>query len=142
LLIAGSAVSQQDSTDSIAWSRLFSLEDGRIVVSDGALMLDVKFANLPELPESGPYPASPVLGQYMAAERPDEYELDDLEKGRKPQTYEAPSGLTIAAKYIEFLQDKVPDASLRMQGDLDPVIIVVDGQAIGLVMAMKRETTR
>jgi len=74
----------------------------------------------------------------MAAELPDEFELGDLERGSRPQTYEAPSGVTLAGKYVEFLRSVVPGARLRMSGDRDPIVIVSDGKAVGLVMAMVR----
>jgi hypothetical protein len=43
---------------------------------------------------------------------------------------EALSGVTIAAKYVSPA-GAVPGASLRMQGDLEPVVIVAGGKPVG-----------
>ena len=131
----------QEGASAIVWNKMFHLPDGRLFVSDGALTLDAELADLPELPGTElPPSAGDVMARYMAAERPDEIELDDLERGTHAQTYEAPNGLPFAAKYVEFLRAAVPDASLRIGGDLEPVVIVADGRAVGLVMAMARVT--
>jgi hypothetical protein len=136
-LIGTLAVLQE--TSEIVWNRMFRVPDGRTFVTDGAIMLDAELAGLPE-PPSTELPASTgeVMARYMAAERANEIELDDLERGAAPQTYEAPNGLPFAAKYVEYLREVVPDALLRVGGDLEPVVIVDDGEAVGLVMAMAR----
>lgn len=123
----------------IVWNRMFRVPDGRIFVTDGAIMLDAELADLPELPGTElPASTGEVMARYMAAERANEIELDDLERGAASQTYEAPNGLPFAAKYIEYLREVVPDALLRIGGDLEPVVIVDEGEAVGLVMAMAR----
>jgi hypothetical protein len=126
-------------TSGIVWNRMFRVPDGRVFVTDGAIMLDAELADLPELPGTElPASTGEVMARYMAAERTNEVELGDLERGAAPQTYEAPNGLPFAAKYVEFLLEVVPDAALRIGGDLEPVVIVDDGEAVGLVMAMAR----
>ncbi len=100
LLPAESATPQEGSAAGITWNRMFRLADGRLFVTDGAITLAVEFAKPRELPTTElPATAGDVMGRYMAAEPPDEFELDDLEQGTEPQTYEAPSGVTIAAKW-------------------------------------------
>lgn len=137
----GLAVAQEGSSDEVAWNRMFRLPDGRLFVTDGAITLDAELAKPRVLPGTElPSSTGEVMGRYMAADRPNEIDLDDLERGAHAQTYEAPNGLPFAAKYVEFLQEAVPDASLRIGGDLEPVVIVVDGRAVGLIMAMARET--
>ena len=131
----------QEGASEITWNRMFRLPDGRLFVTDGALSLEAELAAPPELPGTEmPASTGELMGRYMAAELPDEVELDDLERGSAAQTYEAPNGLPFAAKYVEFLREVVPDASLRIGGDREPVVIVDDGEAVGLVMAMARVT--
>jgi hypothetical protein len=140
-LLAFDSAVPQEGASAIVWNKMFRLPDGRLFVSDGALTLDAELADLPELPGTElPSSTGDVMARYMAAERPDEIELDDLERGTHAQTYEAPNGLPFAAKYVEFLREAVPDASLRIGGDRDPVVIVADGRAVGLIMAMTRVT--
>lgn len=140
-MLAFDAAVAQEGASAIAWNKMIRLPDGRLFVTDGALTLDAELADLPELPSIElPPSAGEVMASYMAAERPDEIELDDLERGTHAQTCEAPNGLPFAAKYVEFLREAVPDASLRIGGDLEPVVIVADGRAVGLLMAMARVT--
>jgi len=145
-LLAGfagiAAVAQPDSTE-IGWDRMFRLPEGRVFVTDGAITLDAELAKLPALPSTElPTATGEVMQRYMAAELPDEFDLDDLERGSMPQTYQAPSGVTLAAKYVELLRKIAPDASLRMKGTLEPVVIVSDGRVVGLVMAIASPAAR
>lgn len=137
----GWAVAQEGGSDEVEWNKMFRVPDGRLFVTDGALMLDAELAKPRELPGMElPLSTGEVMARHMAAERPIEVELDDLERGGDEQTYEAPNGLPFAAKYVEFLQETVPDASLRIGGDLEPVVIMDDGKPVGLVMAKARAT--
>ena len=132
-------MAQEGASDEIAWNKKFRVPDGRLFVTDGAFMLDAELAKPRVLPDLElPAATGELMGRYMAAEGRDEIELDDLERGELEETYEAPNGLPFAAKYVEFLQDKVPDASLRIGGDMEPVVIVDDGKPVGLVMAKAR----
>ena len=137
----GLAWAQSGDSDEILWNKKFRVPDGRLFVTDGAFMLDAELAKPGELPDTElPASTGEVMARQMAAERPTEIELDDLDRGRQEDTYEAPNGLPFAAKYVEFLQDKVPDASLRIGDDREPVVIVDDGKPVGLVMAKARVT--
>jgi hypothetical protein len=137
----GLTVAQESAADEIVWNKMFRVPDGRLFVTDGALMLDAELAKLRVLPATElPASTGEVMSRHMAAERPIEIELDDLEPGSHEETYEAPNGLPFAAKYVEFLQEAVPDASLRIGGDREPVVIVAGGQPVGLVMAKARVT--
>jgi hypothetical protein len=135
-----SAAAPQESNE-IGWNRMFRLSDERLFVTDGAITLDAELAKPSVLPGTElPAATGQIMERYMAAELPDEFALRDLRRGARPETYEAPSGVTLAAKYVEFLRRVVPLASLRMKGDLEPVVISSDGKAVGLVMAMARAT--
>jgi hypothetical protein len=137
----GLIVAQEGADNEIVWNKMFRLPDGRLFVTDGALMMDVELAKPRVLPGTElPASTGEVMSRQMAAERQIEIDLDDLERGTQEQTYEAPNGLPFAAKYVEFLQEAVPDASLRIGGDREPVVIVSDGKSVGLVMAKARVT--
>ena len=133
-----SAAAPQGSNE-IVWNKMFRLPDARLFVTDGAITFDAQLAKPRELPATElPASTGQIMERYMAAELPDEFALRDLERGTRPETYESPSGVTLAAKYVEFLRRVVPRASLRMKGDLEPVVILSDGKAVGLVMAMRK----
>ena len=137
----GLVVAQEGDDDEIVWNKMFHLPDGRLFVTDGALMLDAELANPRVLPGTElPVSTGEIMSRQMATERQIEIGLDDLERSSQEQTYEAPNGLPFAAKYVEFLQEVVPDASLRIGGDREPVVIVADGKPVGLVMAKARLT--
>lgn len=135
----GSASAQPSASDEVVWNRMFRMPDGRVFVTDGAMMLDESIAKPRELP-SLELPASTgdTMQQRMAIDRPDEFTLRQLQPGSRPNTYEAPSGTLLAAKYVLLLREAVPAASLRIGSDLDGVLIVHDGVAIGLVMPISR----
>ena len=140
--ICGVVLPPASADDAIAWSRMFRLADGRLFLTDGAFSLEADLAKPAALPPGPEMPAATgdIMGRYMAAEPLTEVELDDLESGSQDDTYETPDGLPFAAKYVELLQDKVPDASLRIRGDREPVVIVDDGKPVGLIMAKVRVT--
>ena len=135
----GSALAQPSSSEEVVWNRLFRMPDGRVFVTDGAMMLDESIA-MPQPVPSLELPASTgdTMQQRMTIDRPDEFTLRQLQPGSRPNTYEAPNGTLLAAKYVELLRDTVPGASLRIGNDLDGVVIVHDGAAVGLVMPVSR----
>jgi hypothetical protein len=136
--VAGPVPAQEASSE-VVWDRWLRLPDGRLFVTDGAITLDVELAKPRDLPGNEMPPATGVvMDRYMAAELPNEFRLGDLDRGPHPQTYESPSGVLLAAKYVDLLRRAVPGARLRMGGYLEPVVIVSDGKLVGLVMAMAR----
>jgi hypothetical protein len=42
------------------------------------------------------------------------------------------------AGYVDFLRSNVPAARLRSSGARDPVVVVLDGRAVGVVMPLAR----
>lgn len=135
----GSALAQPSSSEEIVWNRTFRMPDGRMFVTDGAMMLDESLAKPRETPDVELPPSTgETMQRRMAIERPGEFTLRQLEPGSRPNTYEAPNGTLLAAKYVLLLRDAVPAASLRIGNDLDGVLIVHDGAAVGLVMPISR----
>jgi hypothetical protein len=127
--------------DAPTWDRMVRLSDGRTFVTDGSLAIDVALVKPSVLPTEvlGPA-AAKLLEGYMAAPLENEYGLGDLKKGPWPQTYAAPSGVVLNATYVDYLRRTLPKAALRfrMKGDLDPVVILMKGTAVGVVMPMRR----
>jgi len=122
----------------LSWKRAVPLHDGRTLVSDGAIALDaelVKPASKPSqaLGEAG---VKIIEGQ-LSAELPDEFAFSDLT--RRGNFYAAPNGLTLSPIYIDYLRRTLPEARLRlrMKGLMEPVVIVFDGKAVGLLMPIK-----
>lgn len=121
------------------WIRWGKLSAGGTFVTDGAMTLDSAIAKPAKLPESELHASSvEIVERHLAAEHPERVRLADLERRGNQPSYRAPSGLTLAAKYVEYLRHVAPSAELRIKGDLDPVVILFDGKPVGLVMAMKR----
>lgn len=139
--LAAQTVPQERSSDGVAWNRMLQLSDGRVFVTDGAITLEASLVNPGEHPSGEPASVSQtVIEGFLAADLPDEFALGELDRGAEPQTYESPSGVTLAARYVDYLRATLPAASLRlrMKGDFEPVVIVSDGKAVGLVMALRR----
>jgi hypothetical protein len=115
------------------------LQDGRTLVTDGALALDAALAKPPVPPSDlGPSPGG-ILERHLSADLPDEFRLAQLEPGQRPQTYVAPSGVVLSARYVDYLRRTLPERNLRlrMKGELDPVVLVLDGRPVGLLMPMR-----
>lgn len=150
LLIALSAhtVVAEDATASTAlkqsgtvnWQKQVRLHDGRTFVSDGRFALDAALAK-PAAPPSTVLPeaTAKIIEGYLTAELPDEFGLSQL-TDRSGHKYTAPSGVVLNPIYVDYLRRALPASRLRfrMKGDMEPVVIVLDGKAVGLLMPMKR----
>jgi hypothetical protein len=71
---------------------------------------------------------------------PDEFGLSQLSPRSESRAFEAPNGIRLNATYLDFLRGHVPPARvrLRMKGELDPIVILLDGKPVGVMMAVKR----
>jgi hypothetical protein len=117
------------------------MSDGRTFVSDGGLALDAAIAKPAALPAVVLGPASAkVLEGYMAAPLKNEFTLADLGPAATGRTYTAPSGVVLNSTYVDYLRRTFPAGRvrLRMKSDLEPIVIVADGAAVGLLMPVKR----
>jgi hypothetical protein len=122
-----------------AWNRVLKLSDGRTFVTNGHIALDAAVAKPAALPSEvlGPS-SSKVIERHLAAKLENECSLAELKADRARGRYVSPSGLWLNADYVDYLRRTLPPAArLRMQKDLDPIVIVLDGKAIGLLMAMR-----
>jgi hypothetical protein len=121
------------------WTRLVQLADGRTLVTDGSFAIDAALAKpavLPTVVLSGASAA--LLESYLTAPYTHECGLAELKTGKRPGTYVAPSGVVLNAKYVEYLRRTLPTARLHLQGDRDPVVILSQETAIGVLMPMAR----
>lgn len=121
-----------------AWQGVIRLADGRTFVTDGGLAIDAAIAKPAQLP-SRELP-SKVLDQYLNGSHKDEYGFSDLTAAATGRTYTAPNGIPLNATYVNFLRRTLPPRSVRfrMNGDMQPVVIVASGTAVGVVMPVRR----
>lgn len=123
--------------DTPAWNRVLQISDGRTFVTNGHLALDTEFAKPAKLPDTV-IPASKSIEANFTAPREHECTLADLKPDRSNGRYVAPSGLWLNADYIDYLRRVLPSSTrLKMQRDLDPIVIVLSGKPIGVLMAMR-----
>lgn len=121
-----------------AWQGILRLSDGRTFVTDGGLALDVALAKPATLPDR--VLAAKVLEGYLNAAHKDEYGLSELSAAASGKTYTSPNGIALNATYIDFLRRALPPASvrLRMSGGLQPIVILANDRAVGVLMPVKQ----
>jgi hypothetical protein len=119
------------------WQGVLRFADGRTFVTDGGLAIDVTFAKPATLP-SRELPTR-LLEQYFNASHKDEYGFGDLTAALSGRTYSAPNGIALNATYVSYLRRILSgSARFRTTGDLQPVVIVADGKAVGVLMPVKK----
>ena len=65
--------------------------------------------------------------------------MSDLNPAASGKGYTTPSGIELNATYITFLRRHLPsDASLRSTARNQPIVIVVDGKAVGVLMPVRQ----
>lgn len=123
------------------WQRTVRMTDGRTFVTDGGLAIDAAIARAADLPrtDAGTQGAA-TLERYMKAPYDHEIGLSDLQTGALKNTFVAPNGVVLNGNYVNFLRRTVPVRAvrLRVKGDLDPIVIVLDRQPIGVLMPVRR----
>jgi hypothetical protein len=120
-----------------AWQGVVKMSDGRTFVTDGGLAVDTALARPATLP--GREIPGKVLESYMAAPHTSEYGFGDLVPALTGKTYTAPNGIALNATYINFLRRVAPGGSrFRMSGGLQPIVVVANGSAIAVLMAIKQ----
>jgi hypothetical protein len=122
-----------------AWTHTVELPppDGRTLVSDGNLALDIAVAK-PAVRPSATLPADAARGlaSYLAASYPTEFGLDDLHEGRTQSVYVGPASIALSTHYVLFLKRNLPHMRFRSRNPGDPLLLVLDGRTVGLVMPM------
>jgi hypothetical protein len=120
------------------WQGIVRMRDGRTFVTDGGLAIDAALAKPAKLPDREL--AAKLLETYFAASHKNECGFKDLAGATSGRTYSTPSGIALNATYINYLRRILPAASarFRMNGNMEPVVIVVNGKAIGVLMPVKQ----
>ena len=144
LLAAATVVAQQKITPSSpasqeppVWQRVVQMPDGRTFVTDGGMAIDVAVAKPPRLPDAT-QPGT-VFARLLTRPYTAEIELRDLAAGPRTNTFATPSGVLVNGNYVTFLRGVLPArARLRVHGEMDPIVIVLDGNAIAVVMPVRR----
>lgn len=63
--------------------------------------------------------------------------LADLQTGPFKNSFATADGLALNGNDVNFLRDILPArARLRTKGKTDPVVIVIDGEAVGIMMPL------
>ena len=131
------SVQAQPDTGEPVWKGVVKLPDGRTLVTDGKMALDVELAKPTPVP-TNVAGSGPVVDKHLRAAWPDEFTPRQLSKGPRPGMYVSPSGVVLSALYVDYLHRTLPAGQwrLRMKGTYEPVVILVNGTPVGVVMAM------
>jgi hypothetical protein len=121
-----------------AWQGILRLSDGRTFVTDGGLAIDATLARPAKLPDRKL--TAKVLEGYLNASHKDEFRFADLDAAMSGWTYTTPSGIALNATYINYLRRNLAAGStrFRMTAIMQPVVIVVNGSAVGVLMPVKQ----
>jgi hypothetical protein len=123
----------------LTWQRLVCLRDGRAFVTDGRFSLDAEVAKPAALPTHIlPEQTAKLVEGYLTAELPDKVTISQLT--RAGENYTAPDGILLSRVYVDYLRHTLPPSQLcfRMKSDAEPIVILLNGKAVGLLMPMKR----
>jgi hypothetical protein len=120
------------------WQGIVRASDGRTFITDGGLAIDTALAKPASLP-ARELPGKVLDGQLAAAHKA-EYRFSDLRVEKPSRTYASPNGILLNATYIDYLRRILPASSarLRMTGDMQPIVIVADGKAVGVFMPVRK----
>ena len=117
------------------FTKRLQLADGRTFVSDGALAIDDGIAKVKNLSELTAVPGA-VLDKFIQAPFTSESSGSDLSS--RGGNYTTPDGTLLAARYIDYLRQHTALRRLRFRvsGVRQPVILVLDGRAVGVLMPL------
>jgi hypothetical protein len=120
------------------WSRVLHMPDGRTFVTDGGLAIDAAIAKPATLPTAVVQSAA-VFARHLTAPYDQEIALGDLRTGTRKNTFVAPNGVVLNGNYVNFLRRTAPAGRvrLRVKGEFDPIVIVVDREPVGVLMAVR-----
>ena len=119
------------------WSKRLQLSDGRMFVSDGAFALDASIADRPATETLTNVPGS-AIERYFQAPFTSEIRLSSLTS--RGGRYVTPDGIPLNSLYIDYLRRTSAGRRLRLRisGDRQPIVLMLDGRAVGVVMPMAK----
>ena len=121
------------------WTRVLNMPDGRTFVTDGGISIDVKIAKPATLPSVVLPPESgKLIADRMATPYDREISLGDLRPGVFKHSFATPDGIELNGNYVTFLRQTTPAAKtrLRTKGKRDAVVVMIDGQAVAIMMPL------
>ena len=126
------------------WSRALPMPDGRTFVTDGGLSVDAKLAKPTTMPSNVLPPHSgKIIADRMAAPHDKEIGFGDLRSGTFKNSFATPDGIALNGNYVNYLRGILPaGARLRTRGLSDPVTIIVDGRAVGILMPLAQPSKK
>jgi hypothetical protein len=121
------------------WWRAIPMADGRVFVTDGGLSIDAAVVKPATLPEKFPAAAGANVARLLSSPYDKETGLGDLRPGTRPNTFVTAEGVVLNGNYITLLRSVLTPARtrLRTKGKTDPVVVVVDGGAVGVMMPVQ-----
>jgi hypothetical protein len=126
------------------WWRAIPMADGRVFVTDGGISIDAAVVKPATLPEKFPASAGANVARLLSTPYDKETSLGDLRPGTRPNTFITDEGVVLNGNYITLLRSALKPAQtrLRTKGKTDPVVVVVDGRAVGVLRPVQppRET--
>ena len=119
------------------WQGFILMSDGRTFVTDGGLAIDAEIAKLSPLPTRRLTPGA--IEKYLSAPPKTEYGFNDFVAAPTGKTYLAPNGIPLNRTYIDFLRRILPSsARFGMNGEMEPVVMLVSGKAVGVLMPVRK----
>jgi len=130
-------VSQPSVVAPPVWQLAVTMPDGRTFVSDGGLAVDAKIAKPDAMPKKVlPVESGKIIEGRLNVKYTDEIALSALRPGTMKNTLLGPRDIPINGNYVTFLRRVAPSSRLRFTGPMDAIVVMLNGQPIGLVMAV------
>jgi hypothetical protein len=123
------------------WTRLVKLPDGRTLISDGGIAIDVALVKPSSMPTVTVSESTGVtFANLFKATFEHEFGLNQLSAGTRPNTFTGPGGLLLNGNYINFLRQTAGAGRVRLRANSgpQPMVILIDGQASGVMMPMAK----
>jgi hypothetical protein len=123
------------------WTRLVKLPDGRTLISDGGIAIDVAIARPSSMPTVTVSESTGVtFAALFKADFEHEFGLSQLSPGTRRNTFSGPGGLLLNGNYVNFLRRAAGAQRVRLRANSgpQPLVILVDGQPAGVVMPLAK----
>ncbi|HTV00728.1 MAG TPA: hypothetical protein VMF13_09335 [Luteitalea sp.] len=121
------------------WWRTIPMPDGRRFVTDGGISIDAEVVKPTSLPTLMPPESAAAVVRLLASPHDADCALGDLRSGAGPNTFVTPSGVILNGNYVTLLRSTAAAGTtrLRTSGKTKPVVIMVHGQAAGVMMPVQ-----
>ena len=123
------------------WSRLVRLPDGRTLISDGGLAIDVAIAKPASMPTVTVSETTGVtFANLFKATFEHDFGLNELSPGKRANTFAGPGGIQLNGNYVTFLRQAAGARRVRLRANSgpQPMVIVIDGEPSGVMMPLAK----